>query len=109
MDIFARTQSPGDYSIIGEVKNREEKKFSKDEVLEFENKFVEVKKAEKIERVVGFIFPAAGLQKKRTNIAKQRELLAVKMKGGWKPGILSRPLFDENNGRLTVPKTKNKV
>ncbi|MCP5106020.1 MAG: hypothetical protein GY950_21730, partial [bacterium] len=36
IDIFARPENPGDYSIIGEVKSRELKKFSKDEVMEFE-------------------------------------------------------------------------
>ncbi|MCP5048842.1 MAG: hypothetical protein GY940_16845, partial [bacterium] len=33
VDIFARSQSPGDYSLVGEVKSRELKKFSKDEVI----------------------------------------------------------------------------
>jgi len=60
VDIFARSVSSHDYSIIGEVKNREQKKFSKDEVMEFEKKFAEVKKVEKIERVVGFIFSRSG-------------------------------------------------
>jgi hypothetical protein len=36
------------------------KKFSKDEVMEFENKFVEVKKLENIVRAVGFIFSRSG-------------------------------------------------
>jgi hypothetical protein len=51
---------PGDYSIIGEVKSRELKKFSKDEALEFERKLAEVKKIEGIERAIGFIFSACG-------------------------------------------------
>ncbi|MDQ1355241.1 MAG: hypothetical protein QG657_5551 [Acidobacteriota bacterium] len=60
VDIFARAQSPGDYSIIGEVKSRDLRKFSKDEVMEFERKFVEVKRLERIDRVVGFIFSRSG-------------------------------------------------
>jgi hypothetical protein len=60
VDIFARSVKPDDYSIIGEVKNREQKKFSKDEVMEFEKKFADVKKIEKIERAVGFIFSRSG-------------------------------------------------
>ncbi|MGD2088866.1 MAG: hypothetical protein PVH61_21985 [Candidatus Aminicenantes bacterium] len=60
VDIFARSQSPGDYSIIGEVKSRDVKKFSKDEVMEFEKKFSGVKKLENIDRAVGFIFSRSG-------------------------------------------------
>jgi hypothetical protein len=63
VDIYARAQSPGDYSIIGEVKSREVKKFSKEEVLEFETKFAGVKKLENIDRVVGFIFSQGGFTK----------------------------------------------
>ncbi|MCP4152743.1 MAG: hypothetical protein GY757_33730 [bacterium] len=59
-DIFARSANPGDYSIIGEVKSRETKKFSKDEVHAFERKFTAVKKMENIERGVGFIFSLCG-------------------------------------------------
>jgi hypothetical protein len=46
VDIYARAQAPGDYSLIGEVKCRDLKKFSIDEVIEFERKFAEVKKIE---------------------------------------------------------------
>ena len=60
VDIFALSVSSHDYSIIGEVKNREQKKFSKDEVMEFEKKFAEVKKLENIDRAVGFIFSRGG-------------------------------------------------
>ena len=60
VDIFARAQSPENYSIIGEVKSRELKRFSKDEVIDFERKLAEVKKIEGIERAVGFIFSSCG-------------------------------------------------
>jgi hypothetical protein len=60
VDIFARAQSPGDYSIIGEVKSRALKKFSKDEVVRFLGKFEEIKKIENLERVIGFIFSRSG-------------------------------------------------
>jgi hypothetical protein len=57
VDIFARSQSSNDYSVIGEVKSREVKKFSKDEVMEFEKKFTEVKKLEGEYRAcTGFYF-----------------------------------------------------
>jgi len=45
-------------------------------------------------------FPEAGLQRKRKIIVGKKELLAAKMKGGWDPGNLSRPLF-EKNGTIT--------
>jgi len=60
VDIFARAVNSKDYSIIGEVKNREFKKFSLDEIKEFQLKFAEIKKLEKLERVVGFIFSRSG-------------------------------------------------
>ncbi|MCP4150073.1 MAG: hypothetical protein GY757_20165, partial [bacterium] len=63
VDIFARSQIPGDYSIIGEVKNRESRKFSKQEVVAFERKFAAIKKLEKIEKAVGFIFSRRGFTK----------------------------------------------
>ena len=63
VDIFACSVNSHDYSIIGEVKNREVKKFSKDEVKEFELKFAEIKKRENLERVVGFIFSRSGFTK----------------------------------------------
>ncbi len=72
MDIFACAQSPGDYSIIGEVKSREVKKFSKDEVIEFEKKFAEVKKLENIDRVLGFIFSRCGFTKDAEDYCQQK-------------------------------------
>jgi hypothetical protein len=60
VDIFARSVDPGDYSIIGEVKSREVKKFSKEEAAAFVVKFEEVKKLEQIDRAVGFIFSRCG-------------------------------------------------
>jgi len=60
VDIFARAVNADDYSIIGEVKSRDVKKFSKKEAVELEKKFAEVKKVEKIERAVGFIFSRSG-------------------------------------------------
>jgi hypothetical protein len=60
VDIFARSVNTGDYSIIGEVKNRADKKFSKAELKEFQLKFAEIKKRENLERVIGFIFSRSG-------------------------------------------------
>ncbi|HLP44848.1 MAG TPA: hypothetical protein VK469_02820, partial [Candidatus Kapabacteria bacterium] len=60
VDIFARAAHVDDYSIIGEVKSREVKKFSMAEVIDFERKMSEVKKFEKVDRAVGFIFSRCG-------------------------------------------------
>jgi hypothetical protein len=72
LDIFARTENPGAYSIMGEVKSRDVKKFSKEEVMEFEKKFTGVKKLENIERVVGFIFSRSGFTKDAQDYCKEK-------------------------------------
>ncbi len=63
IDIFARALSAADYTIIGEVKSRDRKKFSKEEAVDFERKFNEIKKLENIERALGFIFSTSGFTK----------------------------------------------
>ncbi|NIM18210.1 MAG: hypothetical protein GTO45_39925 [Candidatus Aminicenantes bacterium] len=72
VDIFARAQSPGDYSIIGEVKSRDTRKFSKEEVVAFERKYFEVKKLENIERAVGFIFSRSGFTKDAETYCREK-------------------------------------
>jgi hypothetical protein len=72
VDIFARAENPGDYSIIGEVKSRELKKFSKEEVMELEKKFAGVKKFENIDRAVGFIFSRSGFTKDAEDYCKEK-------------------------------------
>jgi hypothetical protein len=72
VDIFARSQSPGDYAIIGEVKNRDTRKFSKEEAVAFETKFAEVKKLENIERAVGFIFSRSGFTKEADEYCREK-------------------------------------
>jgi hypothetical protein len=63
VDIFARAQYPDDYSIIGEVKSRDLRKFSKEEAVGFLGKFEAIKKMENLERVIGFIFSRSGFTK----------------------------------------------
>jgi len=72
VDIFARSANAGDYSIIGEVKNRELKKFSKDEGVHFLGKFEEIKKRENLERVIGFIFSRCGFTKEAEDYCRDR-------------------------------------
>ncbi len=72
VDIFARAESAGDYSIIGEVKSRQVKKFSKEEAVHFLGKFEQIKKIENLERAVGFIFSRSGFTKEAENYCKER-------------------------------------
>ncbi len=72
VDIFARAASPGDYSIIGEVKSRDSRKFSKEEVGAFERKLAAVKTQENIERAVGFIFSRSGFSKEAEAYCKEK-------------------------------------
>ncbi|MCP4147479.1 MAG: hypothetical protein GY757_06995, partial [bacterium] len=72
VDIFARSENPADYSIIGEVKNRTSKKFSKDECIALERKFTALKQLEKIDRAVGFIFSHCGFTKEADDYCRKK-------------------------------------
>jgi hypothetical protein len=72
VDIFARAERPGDYSIIGEVKSRDTRKFSREEAEDFERKFTAVKKLEDIDRAVGFIFSRSGFTGEAEEYCKER-------------------------------------
>ncbi|UCH97787.1 MAG: hypothetical protein JSV88_13300 [Candidatus Aminicenantes bacterium] len=74
VDIFARSQSPGDYSIIGEVKSRDQKKFSLDEAAAFEKKFEAVKEMESVKQVVGFIFSRNGFTKEAEAYCEEKRI-----------------------------------
>ena len=86
VDIFARAKNPGAYSIIGEVKSREVKKFSKEEVIDFETKFVEVKKLENIEHAVGFIFSRCGFTKEAEEYCKEKGIACSEDERWLEPG-----------------------
>jgi hypothetical protein len=72
VDIFARAADVGDYSIIGEVKSRDTRKFSKEEAVDFQGKFAGVKKQEKIDRAVGFIFSRCGFTKEAEDYCREK-------------------------------------
>ncbi|UCH96172.1 MAG: hypothetical protein JSV88_04760 [Candidatus Aminicenantes bacterium] len=72
VDIFARPANAGEYAIIGEVKSRDTRKFSKEEAVDFKRKFEEVKKQEKIDRTVGFIFSRSGFTKEAEDYCKEK-------------------------------------
>ena len=57
---------------MGEVKSRDLKKFSKDEVITFEKKFAEIKKLENVERVQGFIFSRSGFTKNAEEYCRKK-------------------------------------
>jgi len=72
IDILARAKDPSDYTIIGEVKCRDAKKFSTDEVLAFETKYIKLKNAEKIERTIGFIFSRCGFTEEAEALCREK-------------------------------------
>jgi hypothetical protein len=92
IDIFARSVAAHDYSIIGEVKSREVKKFSKDEVIEFEKKFAEVKKLENIDLAVGFIFSRCGFTKDAQAYCQQKGIACSEDEKWLESGKLKQPL-----------------
>ena len=59
-------------NIFDEVKIRDARKFSKEEAIEFERKFENVKKFENIECVVGFIFSRGGFTKDLEDYCKEK-------------------------------------
>ncbi|MEZ4525839.1 MAG: hypothetical protein R2941_07965 [Desulfobacterales bacterium] len=62
IDVFARAKS-GEYSLIGEVKNREKEKFSQKEAEEFREKALILTELEKVEKSVLFVFSKSGFTK----------------------------------------------
>ncbi len=60
VDILARAKTRGDYSIIGEIKNRDTKKFSIEEAITFKDKFATIKEKENMHPAIGFVFSRNG-------------------------------------------------
>jgi hypothetical protein len=92
VDIFARPEHGGNYSIIGEVRNREVKKFSKEEVMEFETKFSGVKKLENINRAVGFIFSRSGFTKEAEEYCREKGIACSEDERWLEAGKLKSPI-----------------
>ncbi|MGE5340488.1 MAG: hypothetical protein ACM3SY_03310 [Candidatus Omnitrophota bacterium] len=63
IDILARAKTAGSYSIIGEVKSRDIKKFSLEEAVSFLEKFEIVKAKESLSPVIGFVFSWNGFSR----------------------------------------------
>jgi hypothetical protein len=72
VDILARAAASDDYSLIGEVKSRDTRKFSKEEAAAFERKLTAVKTQENIERAVGFIFSRSGFTPEAEEYCKEK-------------------------------------
>jgi hypothetical protein len=72
VDIFARAAASDDYSLIGKVKSRDTRKFSKEEAVAFERKLTAVKTQENIERTVGFIFSRSGFTPEAEEYCKEK-------------------------------------
>jgi hypothetical protein len=92
VDIFARPVNSDDYSIIGEVKNREVKKFSLDELKDFQLKFDEIKKRENLDRVIGFIFSRSGFTKEAEDYCKEKGIACSEDERWLESGDLKPPL-----------------
>jgi hypothetical protein len=92
VDIFARSVNSDDYSIIGEVKNREFKKFSLDEIKDFQLKFAEIKKRENLGRVVGFIFSRAGFTAEAEAYCKEKGIACSEDERWLETGKLKLPV-----------------
>jgi hypothetical protein len=73
IDVFARA-TPGFYSMIGEVKNRETEKFSYDEAARFAEKAAELKESEKVDKAVLFVFSGAGFTEDSLNFLKEQDI-----------------------------------
>ena len=77
IDIFARAPSTGSgqaYSIIGEVKNRDTKTFSKAEAEEFARKAQTLQEREQIEKAVLFVFSRKGFTKDALAFFQERDI-----------------------------------
>jgi len=91
VDIFARSQAAENYSIIGEVKSREHKKFSRDEVVVFLDKYEKIKKLENLDRVVGFIFSRSGFTKEAEAYCREKGIACSEDERWLETGKLKQP------------------
>ena len=74
------------------MKNREVKKFSIEELKEFQLKFAEIKKLENLERVVGFIFSRSGFTKDAEEYCREKGIACSEDERWLDTGNLKPPL-----------------
>ncbi|MGE0083558.1 MAG: hypothetical protein AB7S75_03985 [Desulfococcaceae bacterium] len=73
IDVFARAK-PGEYSLIGEVKNREKEKFSLKEAESFREKAMILTELEKVEKAVLFVFSKPGFTKDAVKYMEEQKM-----------------------------------
>ena len=73
VDIFARAR-PGGHSLIGEVKNREAEKFSRDEAVKFREKASVLIELEKVEKAALVVFSKAGFAEEALEFFKAQNM-----------------------------------
>jgi len=72
VDILARAKTPGDYSIIGEIKNRDIKKFAIEEATAFLDKFAAIQEKENLSPALGFVFSRNGFTLEAETILQEK-------------------------------------
>jgi len=78
IDIFADAKTG--YSLLGEVRNKKDKKFSKKDTLEFEAKAKELIKLENVQKPLLFIFSASGFTRTASDYMKDNNIAWTKDK-----------------------------
>ncbi|MGE5342234.1 MAG: hypothetical protein ACM3SY_12225 [Candidatus Omnitrophota bacterium] len=81
-DILARAKLSGDYSIVGEIKNRDTKTFSMDEAIAFVEKVHRIKEKENLNPVIGFVFSRKGFTREAEAYLSERGV-AMSMDERW--------------------------
>ncbi|MCP4133608.1 MAG: hypothetical protein GY754_21755, partial [bacterium] len=74
IDIFARVKDKDECSLIGEVKNREETKFSKEEAVKFREKAQILMELEDIQKAALFVFSLSGFTKDAISYMKENDM-----------------------------------
>ncbi len=70
MDVLARAAEPNNYSIVGEIKNRDTKKFNKEEAEAFHHKLEIITVRESLDPVIGFVFSRKGFTRDAISFLK---------------------------------------
>ncbi|MCP4152302.1 MAG: hypothetical protein GY757_31480 [bacterium] len=82
VDVLARAAEPDNYSIVGEIKNRDTKKFNKEEAETFHHKLEIIKVRENLDPVTGFVFSRKGFTSDAISFLKTRGI-AYSDDEGW--------------------------
>ncbi len=72
MDVPARAAESNNYSIVGEIKNRDTKKFNKEEAEAFHRKLEIIAVRESLDPVIGFVFSRKGFTRDAISFLKAK-------------------------------------